>query len=400
MVAGLGALTAVASLVLAGYNTWSYASDWFAPSFSTVPPQVASVPVATIALVAGGLVVAGLLARWAWVRAGGAADLTLPRRVPAPTPLMAVLLVAVLALQVLGLGRVALAHPDSYTLASDAVATLRGQPCGLQNALSVETDPPAGLLPIAAGSPTARTLPVDVGGWTLPGVAVTGRLTTPWFSLDPAQRDSTLPVVVTTSGTTRPGDHLLLEFGEGNRVLDSRAVVPAGPAPRDTRVLAPPGADTVRLTVDAPTTGARSPAVASLPRAPRLTPMSEVLPRGTTAILDWPVAFLFPCITPEPLPLGTAALPEWRVGSPADDPSAAITYGGIYGGPFTAPRLLVTEQRMPLYLRGDPVRDTAQLYRWAPNGPLTTLTPVVTGQDVAGWHADGNARVPGLDRVG
>ena len=28
-----------------------------------------------------------------------------------------------------------------------------------------------GLLPIATGSPTGRTLPVDVGGSTMPGVA-------------------------------------------------------------------------------------------------------------------------------------------------------------------------------------------------------------------------------------
>ncbi len=400
MVAGLGAVVAVACLVLAGYNTWPNVSAWFTPTFSTLPPQVAGVPLATVALVVGGLSVAGILARWAWLRAGGAADVAVPRRVPAPAPLVAALLAAVLALQVLGLGRVALAHRDSYTLASDAIATLRGTPCGLQEALSVETDPASGLLPIAIGSPTGRTLPVDVGGQTLPGVSVTGRMSTPWFALDPDQRDGSLPVVVTTSGTTRPGDGLFLEFGDGSRVLDRRTLVPEGPTPRDTREIAPSGADTVRIVVDAPNEGPRSPAVASLPRVPRLTPMSQVLPPGSTAILDWPVAFLFPCLTPAPLPLGTATLAHWRVGPPAEDPSAGITYGGVYGGPFTAARLLVTEQRMPTYLRGDPVRDAAQLYRWVQDTPLTTLTPVITGQDVAGWHADGRARVPGLDPAG
>ena len=41
--------------------------------------------------------------------------------------------------------------------------------------------------------------------------------------------------------------------------------------------------------------------------------MTQVLPRGTRAILDWPVAFVFPCLTPEPLPPGTAGLAQWRV---------------------------------------------------------------------------------------
>jgi hypothetical protein len=400
VVAGIGAVAAVGSLVLAGYNTWPYVGDWFAPSFSTLPPQVAGVPLAAIAAVAGGLLVAGVLLRWAWQRAGGAAEVTLPRRVPAPAPLVAVLLVAVLALQVLGLARVAVTHRDSYTLASDSLATLRGEPCGLQQDLSVETDPAAGLLPIASPSPTARTLPVDIGGRDLPGVAVAGRTRTAWFALDPEQRSGALPVVVTTSGTLRPGDELFLEFGRGERVVERRALPVDGTDPRDVRQMPPAEADTVRIAVDAPTAGPRASAVASLPRVPRLTPMVQLLPPGTPAILDWPVAFLFPCLTPEPLPLGTAALAQWRVASPASDPSAGITYKAGFGGPFTAPRLLINEQRMPTYLAGDPTRDAAQLLRWVPAQPWRTLEPVVADQDVNGWHSDGHARVPTLDPVG
>jgi hypothetical protein len=399
LVAGLGAATAVGSLVLAGYNTWPYVGDWFTPSFSTLPPQVAGVPLATIAAVAGAVPVLVVLARWAWQRAGGATEVMLTRRLPAPAPIVAVILVAVLALQVLGLGRVAVAHRDSYTLASDSLATLRGEPCGLQQALSVETDLAAGLLPIATPSPMARTLPVDVGGRDLPGVAVAGVMNTPWFSLDPEQRSGALPVVVTTSGALRPGDRLFLEFARGEQVLERRSIAPEGAEPRDVRQMAPAQADTVRLAVDAPNAGPRTPAVASLPRVPRLTPMSEVLPRGSTAILDWPVAFLFPCLTPEPLPLGTAGLPEWRVGPPASDPAAGITYRAGFGGPFTASRLLITEERIPTYLRGDPTRDVAQLYRWIPVAPFRTLEPVVAAQSVAGWQSDGHARVPGLDPV-
>ncbi|HEX2299211.1 MAG TPA: arabinosyltransferase C-terminal domain-containing protein, partial [Pseudonocardiaceae bacterium] len=132
----------------------------------------------------------------------------------------------------------------------------------------------------------------------------------------------------------------------------------------------------------------------------RLTPMTHLLPPGSTALLDWPVAFLFPCLTPEPLPQGTAAVPEWRVGPPMDNTETHITYQPEYGGPFVAPRLLITEQRMATYLSGDPLRDAVQLYRWAPMRPLARPEPVVTQRTVAGWYREGHARVPGIDPVG
>jgi len=159
-------------------------------------------------------------------------------------------------------------------------------------------------------------------------------------------------------------------------------------------VIAPAGATRVRLTVDA---GAGGTARVTLPRAPRLTPMEQVVPPGSRAILDWPVAFLFPCLTPEPLPPG---VPTWRVAPPASDPAAGITYAPGFGGPFAGPRLLVTQQRLPTYLAGDPVRDAVRLYRWVPIMPLSTPEPVVTERTVMGWASDGHARVPGLDPVG
>jgi hypothetical protein len=236
-----------------------------------------------------------------------------------------------------------------------------------------------------------------VGGRLVPGVAVAGRTTTPWFTLDPQQRTQALPVVVTISGTLQPGDGLFLEFGDGAGVLERRPLVPKLPALDDIRELAPAGAATVRLAVDAPDTAR---ALATLPRAPRLTPMTALLPAGSSALLDWPVAFLFPCLTPEPLPPGTAALPEWRVGPPMDNTETHITYLPKFGGPFVAPRLLITERRMPTYLAGDPLLDAGQLYRWVPTRPLAHPEPVVSWHTVPGWHQDGHPRVPGIDPVG
>ena len=87
---------------------------------------------------------------------GKPASLAAAEGTPAPPRRSAVVLVAVLGLQVLSLVRVAAAHPDGYTPTGDAVATAAGDPCGLQSALLVETDPGAGTLALAP-PPTAGT---------------------------------------------------------------------------------------------------------------------------------------------------------------------------------------------------------------------------------------------------
>ena len=406
-VAGLTGATVVCGLVLAGQNTWPFVSGWYTPTVSTVPPQVKTVPLATLVLAVGGTVVAVLLARSVWRRSAEPTGAHRPGalRVPAPATPVAIVLVVVLALQIGSLARIAVAYRDGYTPASDLLATVGGDPCGLQSALQVETDPAAGLLP--AAPPPARTpgvvpapvvapaapAAVDAGGTTLPGVAVTGTGATPWYSLDPGQRTGALPVVVTVTGALRPGDVLDAEFARAGAVVASIPLTGPGVAvdggPTDRRLLAPSEADAVRLSVGAAAGGV---AAATLPRAPVLTPMTRVLPRGTRAILDWPVALVFPCLHPEPLPPGTAALAQWRVAPPADDPSALITYTPGLGGPFAGPRLLVTQRRMPTYLRGDPTRDPVLLYRWEPVAPLRTLTPTV--HDGTAPSDAGHLRVP------
>ena len=396
--AGLGALAVVGSLVLAGQNVWPFVSNWWGLTWSTLPPFVAGVELAPVWLVAGLVLVAVALLVLAWRRSGGGTGRP-PRWLPSPAAVTTVLLTAVVLLQVGSFARTGWQHRDSYTLLSDAVSTARGAPCGLQERLSVETDPAAGLLPALPGPSALPPEPVDAGGTELPGIRAAGTGDTAWFALDPAQRSRELPVVVTVAGALRPGDTLAAEFAGDGEPLERAALKPDGEVPQDVRLLAPDGATRVRLVVDV-REPVDIPAVATLPRVPRLTPMDEVLPAGTEAILDWPVAFVLPCLTPAPLPLGTTVLPQWRVAPPQRDDSAGITYAPNYGGPFAAARTLVIEQRMATYLAGDPTRDAAQVYRWVPTRPLAVATPQVTDRTIGGWVHTGRTRVPGLDPVG
>ncbi|HEX5813291.1 MAG TPA: arabinosyltransferase domain-containing protein, partial [Pseudonocardia sp.] len=127
-IAGLAGATVVCGLVLAGQNMWPFVSGWYTPTFSTVPPQVRTVPVATIVLVAGGAVVLALLAWSVWRRSAERAPGAPPtacrnaHRIPAPAAPVAVVLAVVLGLQVLSLARIAVVHRDGYTPAADALA--------------------------------------------------------------------------------------------------------------------------------------------------------------------------------------------------------------------------------------------------------------------------------------
>jgi arabinosyltransferase A/arabinosyltransferase B/arabinosyltransferase C len=407
--AGLAGVIVAGALVLAARNVWPYVSNYYNLAWSTIRPQLGGVRIAEAVLGVGGVVVAVLVGVAIWRRSVGRPEPPLPPWVPAPASLALVLVIAVLALEVLSFAAVSVARSDTYTLASDAIRTVVGRSCGLQSDLSVETDAGAGLLPpspasIQRAEPALPVVAVDVGGRSLPGVAVRGVGATSWYVLDPAQRDAELPVVVTVSGRTKPGDRVRLEFRNRDGALTPWPLSSDIMGPRDVRVMAPPGADTVRLAVEAPEPragldiGPR--AAVSLPRVPRLTPMTDVLPPGSAAVLDWPVAFLFPCLRPVPLPLGTAAVPRWRVAPPAEDASAEITYAPGFGGPFAGPRLLVTELRMGTYLRGDPLREAVQLFGWVPIVPLDYPAPHVTTTTVPGWRANGHARVPGLDGPG
>ena len=83
-VAGLGAVTAVGALVLAGRNAWPFVGAWYTPTFSTLPPQVpvpgGDVPVSTLVIAVGGAVTAAALARSAWRRSGTGSAFRTPGR--------------------------------------------------------------------------------------------------------------------------------------------------------------------------------------------------------------------------------------------------------------------------------------------------------------------------------
>lgn len=406
---GTAALALAAGFALAGYNQWPYVSN-YGVTWSTLAPQLGGVQASAAVLIAGLALAAGCGIAAARALAGGRAA-ALPRRVPTPGLLALVLVLATVGLQLGSVARAGVTQRGSFSMAADSLATLSGSSCGLADHLRVETDPLAGLLVPAGGGDLEGGAPAPPdalrrAGVALPGWQVTGRLArghTPWYRLPgPAAP----VVVVTLGGELGPGSTLVAEFARPGD-SEPRDRVPlldrsGTPGVRDIRIAVPPGLDgagagLVRLAFTAaPGTGAVPPAF-SVPRSPRTTPMNEVLAPGTEAVVDWPVAFLYPCLHIAGTPDGTAALPRWRVSTPVADDSGNIAVAPQFGGPFATARALSHVEQLAVYLDGDPLRDVGTLQRWTPLTPRGAPAVSRTSDTRWGWQHQGYLRVPGLD---
>ncbi len=246
-------------------------------------------------------------------------------------------------------------------------------------------------------------------GWTSVDhdVERSSELRTAWSVVPP---DTSL-LVATVAGTTDARSSVQAEFGvrelDGVRPLQTVTLSPAddtagttdrfralAPTARDLRVdpsVVAPGADAVRLVAVDAGPRERLGLAVSPPRAPQTVPAVEILRPGAPAAYDWPTAFLFPCTPFSPLRDGLAPIPGWRLANPAADESRSgyISYTASQGGPWTTSRLLVRQERVPVYMQGLLLTDVIGLYRWVPVQPLV---PPAEGRRIVtepGWSSPG-----------
>jgi hypothetical protein len=462
----LGGLVAAAVLVASGFDNWAWVSDW-GVAWNDRPPLVAGIGLADLGLILGPLAVLVVVLLVAGRRARGRSDLSAAQTVVlAPGAWTLVLLLGVILVLVASFLKVPVTRAGTYSIGGDDLASLARPDCGLADSLRVEPDPAAGLLAPAPGpsdppvtdgftaTPAARapldddparsagpagSVPLTMAGQVLPGwtaapsraapspaapsPAAPSTLRSGWFLLTDDQRAGRSPVVTTVSGTAGPRQAVRLEFtadppgsvppsplGPAVPVAPTPDSLGAATAPRDVRVLAPPGARAVRvLATDdaagpaaaaaATTSGnlADTPLAVSRPRAPQLVPFDDVVRPGVPMLTDWSVALPFPCSPMPAMTSGTVGVPQWRVSAPGLAGFGDLVVDQALGGPFATARELVTQQRVPVYVAGDPLRDAVGLVRWVPDAAYTALTPRVTGRTVSGTASAGRATVPGLD---
>ncbi|MGY1772969.1 arabinosyltransferase domain-containing protein [Blastococcus sp. SYSU D00813] len=389
-----------------GWNQWAFVSDRGIP-WRDISPELFDVKFSSVLLAAAGVVatVGAVIVVSARVRAADDVRLPAARWVPTPGVVAAALVAATVLLEVGSFVKASYGQRDTYTLAGDLAATVSGHPCGLAEDLSVETDPLTGLLPPATpdeepddgGDAAERDgfVPVEgdrtpvvgqdltAAGVALPGWAAEGHtssdgtgpatLVTGWYELPDGFPTGDLPLVVTTSGSRGVGTGLQAEFGrvtdDGVELLGERDLEGPGEGvgPRDARldpVVVPAGAALVRLVARDGGAATALPLAVAQPRVPSTQPFDQVLPADVPSIVDWPVAFVFPCQRQATQVGGTTDVPGWRIASL--DNAGDIVVSQAVGGPYAPARSLVTQVQVPVYLDARPMERPVRLFRWEP----------------------------------
>ena len=361
----------VAAQSWAGLNRWAYLSDLGVP-WNDIPPEVLGLSFSSMFLLLAVLVGAAAAATVVWARSGGRDDVRLPlaRFLPSAGLVAVGLVLLTVALQVGSFVQATRVQRGSYSLAADAAATVGGEPCGLTEELAVEPDPTAGLLAPAterarragarrirrgARRPHAqRTGPGDGRhraarlGRDRPHRRGRGRRGPPGHRVvrAPAHLPGGRPAARRDHQRRPPDRH-----ERGRRVRHRRrrrgavvasAPVPdigGGPAARDGRLdpgAVPAQAGLVRLVARDGGTEGTLPLAVSAPRVPVTEPFADVVDPGSPALVDWPVAFVFPCQEMCVQRDGVTDVPDWRISPPprttpatssCRSPSAAPTRG-------------------------------------------------------------------------
>jgi arabinosyltransferase A/arabinosyltransferase B/arabinosyltransferase C len=422
LVAGISGMTIIGGIVAGGRNEWPFLSNFGIP-WSTVVPHADGRALATLVLGGGALLVTALVVIAVLRTARGQAEPPRLSRFPTPALLALLAVTGTVALQFSTVGYAAAKRRHTYTVARDSINTLRHGSCGLADYLLVEPDPRAGLLAglVNAGPEglhgfVASDAAVQMAGVALPGWKSTAArnaagdgpatATTGWYPLPQVVRAGAVPLVITVTGRLEGSNALTAEFGRinpasvANVATKSFKEVPGAPAARDLRLDVPvtaPGANAVRLTG---IYGGTDVSFAfTPPRAPHTERLASLVPNDSAALLDWPVAFVFPCLRMAALRDGAAQLPQWRVGPPRSDDSGGITTDPRFGGPFVTPRMLVRQEQVPVYVVGDMLREVITLYRWVPMTQLAKPAVQRGDETVSGLAHPGRVTVPGVDPV-
>ncbi|MGB3696863.1 MAG: arabinosyltransferase domain-containing protein [Gordonia sp. (in: high G+C Gram-positive bacteria)] len=240
-----------------------------------------------------------------------------------------------------------------------------------------------------------------------------GTLTSDWYRLPPRSPDRPL-VTVSVAGQIESIDELAVRH-DGQRVrLEAGRVAPdgavttvasltpfdAGGAPewRNLRFpmdQIPGGASVVRIVAEDTSPGNDSWLAVTPPRASQLITLNELVGSRAPVLLDWEVAFAFPCQRPAAVVHGVLETPQWRITPDAvgERVNSARWMAGDYGGPLGITENELRPTEVPAYLKNDWARDWGSLQRYSPLLPQREAELTFTEQSHGGLWSPGPMRV-------
>jgi hypothetical protein len=173
---------------------------------------------------------------------------------------------------------------------------------------------------------------------------------------------------------------------------------------RDVRIdlgdkLLPPDADVLRVAGADQTVGTGGWLAFTPPRAPELTPLTEVVPQDAGVVVDWPIGAAYPCTRPASLALGAVEMPSWRIaGGPSLLGSGEISFTQDTAGPFAPVAALADQIAVPAYLVHQWDEEVATVFRI--QSPALAEPALSLSERVEpGWSREPRLVVPGVDDV-
>ena len=248
-------------------------------------------------------------------------------------------------------------------------------------------------------------------------------LETTWFELPSLDDDR--PLLVTSvagriahhdiNGIEQEGTELKLEYGTSEdgvvRKLGEVEMLDQGPTMqwRNLRYpLAdlPEEADVVRLVAEDTSLAERDWLAVTPLRNPQLTPLNERFDSETPGLLDWTVAFQYPCQRPFYHANGVTEIPEFRIMPDAPGKAQLSGFMDFLGGGALAPAEAVnTSYEIPGYLKDDWQRDWGSVAKYEPRRNSAGEAPALAQVDTqvttrSGLYTPGPMKVRNPDEQG
>lgn len=130
------------------------------------------------------------------------------------------------------------------------------------------------------------------------------------------------------------------------------------------------------------------------PRVTKLVTLNSLVGSEDPVLLDWEVAFAFPCQRPASAVNGVLETPMWRITPDAEGErvNSRRWMAGDYGGPLGIVENELRPTVLPAYLRNDWAKDWGSLQRLTPLKPQVTAEIDLTDDVHWGWWTPGPMR--------
>ncbi|KAA9148510.1 arabinosyltransferase [Amycolatopsis acidicola] len=446
----LAGLLVVAALASTGPNAYWFVSSLGVPWFDKAP-SIHGIHLSTVLLLAGAVAAVFAFVENVRMSKPGLPPPVTERQRGRALKLGSLGLVvvcgAVVVFEFASMGKAIQKQWGSYSLGAANVAHVFGKSCNLSDHVMVEQDPvssvlkPVSLPTVPVKKETAPGLPptdedngktetgfhTDADGdndplsgpphgftsstvpmWSSyhedPGSS-TGKLRTDWYSL-PADKTNA-QVAVAIAAPAGKATSVALEFGtetpQGVQVVKSDTVLATGAGTAsgngtdndkgkwaDQRVQVgdqPANATVVRVVAQDDDVTDDGWVAVSAPRVPTFTTLTQRV-GNAPVYMDWPAAFVYPCLNPVTSHDGISTVPAYRITAGTLAPEAGIA-DNIGGGPLGWLEEVASEPEVPSYLDGDPGQSWGQLMQVEPYTEGVAPHVEHGEKTVWGWYSPG-----------